>query len=80
MHVYVHMIKLMRSCEYVYLACTGTVYGPIVWLYHTLVWNLLLRSFLNPGQSKSTRFAEAGGKVSCVVGDVNFKTCPELHY
>ena len=24
-----------------YLACTGTVQRPVVWLYHTLVWNLL---------------------------------------
>ena len=42
-----------------------------------LMWNLL-RSFFNPGHSKSTRFAEAGGKVSSVVADVNFKICTEL--
>ena len=34
-----------------------------------LMWNLL-RSFFNPGHSKSTRFPEAGGKVSSVVADV----------
>ena len=73
-HVCVYMIKLIRLCEYVYIACVGT---NCIVLSCTLIWNLL-RSCFNPGHSKPIRFAEAGGKVSCtcVIADVNFKTCP----
>jgi hypothetical protein len=62
-----------------YLACTGTVQRPVVWLYHTLVWNLLFCRFFCLGHSKPTRFAEIGGIVSSVVAGVNLKACFKLH-
>ena len=36
-HVYVHMIKLMRSCQYVYLACTGSVGTDCMALTYTCI-------------------------------------------
>ena len=60
----------MRSYEYVYLACTGTVQRPVVWLYHALVWNLLGCSLNMAGLYDLQKLA---GKSATVVAGVNVK-------
>ena len=58
-----------------YLAYTGTVQRPVLWLYHTLVWNLLFCRLDIASLHDCRNWRDSQ---QCVAG-VNLKVCFKLH-
>ena len=63
----------MRSYEYVYLACTGTVQRPVVWLYMHLYGIFLAAASFALNMAGLYDLQKLAGKSATVVAGVNVK-------